>query len=52
MTLLFFFFKQYVEFIMSKEKTMEDEIDERRMKICAIHKCAEMTIVIESIIYL
>ena len=28
-----FFTKQYAEFIMSEEKTIRDEIDERRMKI-------------------
>ena len=43
-----FFTKQHAEFIMSEEKTIRDEVDERRVKICATHERAETTIVAES----
>ena len=43
-----FFTKQHAELIMSKEETIRDDIDERRVKICATHKCIEITIVAES----
>ena len=36
---------------MSEEKTIQDKIDERRMKICTAHERAEITIVVESMIY-
>ena len=44
-----FFIKQYIEFIISEEKTIQDEVDKRRTKICAIHERVEITIVVESI---
>ena len=47
-----FFIKQYVELIMSKEKAIRDEINERRMKICAAHERVEITIVAESMTHL
>ena len=43
-----FFTKQYAEFIMSEEKTIQDEIDEKWMKICAIYERAEIITVVES----
>ena len=43
-----FFTKQHAEFIMSEEETIRDEIDEKRVKICATHERAETTIVAES----
>ena len=43
-----FFTKQYVEFIISKKKTIWDEIEKKRMKICATHERAEIIIVVES----
>ena len=43
-----FFTKQHAESIMSKEKAIRNEIDEKRVKICAIHERAETTIVVES----
>ena len=43
-----FFTKQHVEFIISEKKTIRDEIDERRMKICATHERIKTIIVIES----
>ena len=47
-----FFTKQHVKSIMSKEKTIQNEVDEKRMKICAIHERAEIRIVVESMIHL
>ena len=47
-----FFTKQYAEFIISKKKTIQDEIDERRMKICATHERVETIIVVESMTHL
>ena len=37
---------------MSEEKMIQNEIDERRMKICATYERAEVTIVAESMIHL
>ena len=44
-----FFTKQHAEFIMSGEKTIRDEFDERWVKICAAHERAKTTIVAELI---
>ena len=49
---IIFFTKQHAEFIMSEEKTIWNEINERQIKICATHKRVETTIVVESMIYL
>ena len=43
-----FFIKQYAESITSGKKTIQNEIDEKRVKICAAHERAETTIVVES----
>ena len=32
---------------MSEEKTIQDEINERRAKICATHERAEIIIIVE-----
>ena len=47
-----FFTKQYTEFIMSEEKTIQNKIDEKRMKICTTYERAETTIVAESMTHL
>ena len=47
-----FFTKQHAELIMSKEKTIRDEVDEKRVKICAIHERVETIIVVESMTHL
>ena len=47
-----FFTKQHVEFIMSEEKTIRNEIDKKRVKIYAIYERAEIIIVAESMTYL
>ena len=46
-----FFTKQHAELIMSEKKTIRNEIDKRRAKICTIHKRIKTTIVVESMIY-
>ena len=46
-----FFTKQHTESIILEKKTIRDKVDEKRVKICAIHKCIEITIVAESMIY-
>ena len=43
-----FFTKQHAEFIISREKTIRNEIDKKRMKICATHERVETIIVVES----
>ena len=47
-----FFTKQHAEFIMSEEKAIRNEIDEKRVKICATHERVETTIVVESMTHL
>ena len=36
---------------MSREKTIRDKVDEKRVKICAAHERVKITIVIESMIH-
>ena len=43
-----FFTKQHAEFIMSEKKTIRDEINKKRVKICITYKRVEITIVAES----
>ena len=47
-----FFTKQHAELIMSEEEAIRDEVDERRMKICATHERVETIIVVESMTHL
>ena len=37
---------------MSEKETIRDEIDKRRVKICATHERVETTIVVESMTHL
>ena len=48
---IIFFIKQHAKFIMSEEKTIRNEINEKRMKIYAIHERVETTIVVQSMTY-
>ena len=43
-----FFIKYHTEFIISEEKTIQDKIDEKRMKIYATYERVQTTIVAES----
>ena len=36
---------------MSEEETIRDEIDKKRVKICAAHERVEITIVVEPMIH-
>ena len=47
-----FFTKQHAESIMSEKKAIRDEVDERRVEICAAHERAETTIVAGSMAHL
>ena len=47
-----FFTKQHAELIMLEEKTIRDEVDERRVKICAVYERVKTTIVTESMTHL
>ena len=49
---IIFFKKQHTEFIMWKERTIRNEVDKKRVKICATHERAETTIIVESMTHL